>query len=283
MWAFVRLGRPHFLLGGALMYAIGVRGGGGTSVGNYVLGQALVTSAQLTAHYANEYADRHADQLVKNRTLFSGGSGVLPAGLLTPGTALRAGRVTSVLAVGLAAAVASISLLAAILGLVALGVSWAYSAPPVRLLDTGWGELVTSVVVTVLVPMIGALVASGSIGGDLMWAMAALLAAHLMMMLAFELPDLETDRAAHKPVLAVRLGASTTRRLMLGLLAIPVVVVSVAVAAASLDRSAWWAIVAGAVPAGMVIHASKRGHQDLLTASAVATLVLLGGGLLFSL
>lgn len=283
VWAFVRLSRPHFLLGGALMFAVGVRSAGGTTVGTYLLGQALVTSIQLTAHYANEYADRHADLLVTNRTLFSGGSGVLASGLLSPRVALVAGSVTSVVAIYLAIATALISLPAGLLAVAALAVSWAYSTPPLRLLDTGWGELATSLVVVGLVPTVGALIASGSIGSTLLWIVAALLPVHVAMMLAFELPDVDTDRAAGKRVLAVRWGSATTRRAMVVLLLMPVAVVMGGVAADALDPAAWWTLGAAAVPAAVVQVTARGERPQLLTASGVAALAVLAGGLGLSL
>ena len=74
LMAFLRLSRPHFLMGGVLMYAVGVAQGKAIGIATYLLGQAMVSAAQVTAHYVNEYADVEADRLVKNRTMFSGGS-----------------------------------------------------------------------------------------------------------------------------------------------------------------------------------------------------------------
>ena len=56
LWSFVRLSRPHFLLGGFLMFWLGARSVSTFDTSGYVLGQAMVTSAQITAHYLNEYA-----------------------------------------------------------------------------------------------------------------------------------------------------------------------------------------------------------------------------------
>ena len=55
---FVRLSRPFFLLGSALVYALGVGIARylGISIdwGLYLLGQAWVTTLQLATHYFNE-------------------------------------------------------------------------------------------------------------------------------------------------------------------------------------------------------------------------------------
>lgn len=92
---FIRLSRPHFLLGGALMFGLGAAIAGRLDVRGYVLGQTMVTAGQVTAHYVNEYADVEADRGVEHRTWFSGGSGVLVEGRLVPAVALRAAIVTS--------------------------------------------------------------------------------------------------------------------------------------------------------------------------------------------
>lgn len=206
----VRLSRPHFLLGGALMYAMGVASGTSIAVGTYLLGQAMVTTAQLTAHYVNEYSDVEADRLVVNRTFFSGGSGVLAEESASPRVALRLALISSTITVISVVLVAFISLPAALLGFVALGVSWAYSMPPVRLLSTGWGELATSLVVTIAVPIIGVLITGSVPGRSLLTVSAILLPIHMAMMLVFEIPDLASDRIAAKTVLAVRIGESKT-------------------------------------------------------------------------
>ncbi len=56
--AFLVLTRPFFLLGGVLLYLLGVTfalaGGIPFQLGYFVLGQLLVTSVQLMVHYANE-------------------------------------------------------------------------------------------------------------------------------------------------------------------------------------------------------------------------------------
>lgn len=213
--AFLRLTRPVFLLGGALLYALGAALSKGP-IGwmDYALGQALVTSVQLTAQYANEYFDIEADRLAgKHRTWLTGGSGVLPAGQLPPATALRAAIITSGMALGLAAAVAPISGWASIVGILALLGSWLYSAPPVRLVSTGWGVATASVIVAVLTPLTGALI-QGSVPIDRFIAVVPpLFLLHNAMLIAFERPDLTGDTAAGKRTLSVRLGPRRSARL----------------------------------------------------------------------
>jgi 1,4-dihydroxy-2-naphthoate polyprenyltransferase len=213
--SFVRLSRPLFLLGGVVLLAVGVFDAGSIQVERWATAQAMVTLVQLTAHYVNEFADVEADGLVENRTIFSGGSGVLSSGLLEPKVAWRAALATSGLAMVPIVILAFDAPGAALLGVSALVVSWTYSMPPLRLLATGSGELVTSITVAGMVPLVGVVAMGASPSPSLWWAMVALVAAHMAMMLIFELPDLDTDRSAGKTVLAVRVGRVATERTVL--------------------------------------------------------------------
>jgi 1,4-dihydroxy-2-naphthoate polyprenyltransferase len=266
--AFLRLSRPLFLLGGVVLLAVGVLDAGSMQVGRWVTAQAMVTLVQLTAHYVNEFADVEADTLVENRTIFSGGSGVLSSGILDPKVALRAALTTSGLAAVPVVILALDAPLAALLGVVALLVSWTYSMPPLRLLATGFGEVLTSITVAGMVPLVGAL-AMGAIPSVSLWrAIAALVMAHMAMMLTFELPDLDTDRSAGKTVLAVRVGRVATERVVLVL---HIVGCLVALAAGS-------SVASLAAAAGMVAvsrWAVTRRLWSVATGGGVAVLVLM--------
>lgn len=262
------------------MYAIGVASGRPIGMGLYLLGQAMVTAAQITAHYVNEYADFDTDRSVVHRTFFSGGSGVLVERELSPTVALNAARATSAIALLLAALVALTSPIAALLGVLALGVSWAYSIPPIRLLNTGWGELVTSLVVTVAVPMVGVTMTGTSPPPRLWWSMAILLPIHMAMMLVFELPDLETDDAAGKRVLAVRMGDRTTMRMAVALYVIAALTTAVSVFVLdSWPGSLVFHVIALAAVAAM-FSSIGLDRYNRATASAVGVLVVIASGLL---
>lgn len=280
LWAFIKLSRPHFLIGGVLMFALGAAATGQVDPLGYALGQLMVVAAQVTAHFVNEYADVEPDRAVTRRTLFSGGSGVLVGGQLRPVIALRAARVASALAIGAAIALMFVNVTAAFLGLAALAISWSYSLPPLRLLGSGFGELAASGVVAGLVPLIGAFSQGGAITGRLTWAIGVVFLLHLAMMLAFELPDLETDAVAGKRVLAVRMGPTRTRAL-----------IALLVLAAALLLTGWGssyvgsgsarlALLAGLPAAALMLVAMLRDRPALLTGAAVATLVLTAAGLL---
>ena len=212
MWktvvAFVKLGRPLFLIGGFVNYALGVAvaslSGHAIDLHRYALGQAAVTAFQLMTHYANDYFDLEADRANTTPTRWSGGSRVLPGGELPRVAALVAALVLAAIGIAVIAALHEETPV-----LVAMGaLAWAYNAPPLRLCASGLGELDTAIVVTGLVPWLGfALQAPDLQGAGVLLAVIAPLALlQFAMLLAIEFPDAAGDAATGKRTLVVRLG-----------------------------------------------------------------------------
>lgn len=280
--AFVRLARPHFLLGGVLLFALGAVSTGVLDAGGYAIGQAMVTATQLTAHLVNELADTRADALVRNRTWFSGGSGAIADGSVSPRAALVAALLASATALGFIGLMSPRSAPAAAIGVVALLVAWLYSVEPIRLLATGVGEVATTLVVAMGVPVVGALANGGVVSDPLRWAIVTLLPIHLAMMFCFELPDLDTDREAGKRVAAVRLGRSRTEALVGGLFGVGGTVLAVGIVTGRLPDLAVTSF-AAATPAAVAVWAMRRGRWGTLTLAAVSALVVATLGLLLSL
>ncbi|HSS40713.1 MAG TPA: prenyltransferase, partial [Polyangia bacterium] len=216
--AFVRLGRPQFLVGGFVLYGLGaalaVTGGAPFDGGRYTWGQVVVTLTQLMTHYANDYFDLDADRANLTPTRWSGGSRVLPGGVLAPVVALRA-ALTLLAAAAVAAAFLALRAGAAPGALAAamIGVAWQYSAPPGRLCARGWGEAATALVVTLMVPAFGFLLQARALGAPVVLAAVLPCALQFAMLLAIEFPDAAGDAAAGKRTLVVRMGALPAARL----------------------------------------------------------------------
>lgn len=269
--AFVSLTRPLFLAGGALLYALGAAlATGPVDWGRYWLGQAMVTAVQLAAQYANEYFDLEADRLVgERRTWLSGGSGVLAAGRLPSRVAVAAAAATSVLALGLMGWMATVNGWAALVGILALGGSWAYSAPPLRLVSTLFGVSAASVIVAVLTPLTGGLLQGGLPPDAFSTVVLVLVLVHHAMLLAFEKPDCESDARAGKRTLTVRLGTRTAGRLHASLLTGAGVLLAGATLAGVLDGTgAGWGL-AVAPAAAFQVNAYRRASDTTLTTAAV--------------
>jgi len=203
--AFIRLGRPLFLGGGFVLYALGsaIAAAHGASIDArlHVLGQLAGTCLQLMTHYANEYFDLEADRANTTPTMWSGGSRVLVGGELPP-------RVALIAAIVLAAGGAAVTLVLGSWTLVAIGVlAWCYSAPPLRLCARGLGELDTAIVVTVLVPWLSFSLQGGAHAPSLLLAVLPLALLQFAMLIAIEFPDAAGDAATGKRTLVVILGA----------------------------------------------------------------------------
>jgi 1,4-dihydroxy-2-naphthoate octaprenyltransferase len=220
MWLFVVLSRPHFLLGGFALFALGAAIarylGHRVDVGLYLFGQALVTGGQLMTHYLNEYYDAPLDTQNERRTWFSGGSGALGPGLLSRRTALYAAIVCLALMAVLVSGwfvIGTVPLLAWLLFVLLLIGAYSYSAPPFRLQSTGYGELTASLIVGGIVPCFAFALQTGELHRILFMSTAPLVALCFAMLVAFELPDYPTDAKYGKNNLLVRIGWQNAMRL----------------------------------------------------------------------
>jgi 1,4-dihydroxy-2-naphthoate polyprenyltransferase len=210
-------------LGGFLLYALGatavIQVGITINWAAYLLGQVVVTSIQLMAQYLNEYYDRKVDSLAaENRTWFSGGSGVLSADGISPATVLVAARICGVVALltGILASILSAWMIPIIL--LSLSGSWFYSSPPFTLMSSGWGELTTSVIVALLVPLAGYCLQGGFPPVELWLVCVPLVLVHISMLISFEFPDSAADLSIGKNTLTVRLGRQGAARVVTALI-----------------------------------------------------------------
>lgn len=210
---FIRLSRPFFLLGGILLYALGV--GIARYLGTqidwslYILGQIYVTTMQLSAHFLNEYFDFPADNDNPNRTIFSGGSGAIGKGKLSQETVMWAALTTLTILASLTVVLVNVApispFLIAIVVLAFLG-SFFYSVPPIRLANSGYGELTTSILLANIVPIFAYVLQVQEFHRLLAMTTFPLTALHLAMMIVFEFPDYLNDIKHEKLTLLVRLG-----------------------------------------------------------------------------
>ncbi|HEV8020376.1 MAG TPA: prenyltransferase [Candidatus Lustribacter sp.] len=175
----------------------------------YLLGQLVVTAFHLMVHFANDYFDQATDAL-GTPARWSGGSGVLARGELAPRVALVAAQVCA--AIGVAATLVEVVVgnwWLVVVG-VAIGVlAWVYSAPPVRLLARGLGELDAIAVVALLVPLAGYVTFARGAGAHVLVAVLPGICAMFAMMLAVEIPDVGADTATGKRNLVVRWGVAS--------------------------------------------------------------------------
>lgn len=201
------------------MYGLGVAMAryNGTTI-NWTLvvwGQIVVTSTQLMVHYCNDYFDFEADQNNLTPTAWSGGSRVLQSGTISPKVAFITAVILALIAIvviALLAITAHSAPLAIIIGLLAIALSWAYSAPPLRLHSRGVGELSSALTVAALTPLFGFVLQTGKITALPILALLPLGCLQFTMLLSVHNPDVEGDTTVGKRTLIVRLGRDSAAR-----------------------------------------------------------------------
>jgi 1,4-dihydroxy-2-naphthoate octaprenyltransferase len=213
MWtssrALWRMARPLILVSVVLVYAAGIlmaRAEDATiSFASILWGGVALLLVTLAAHYVNEYADVETDALTQ-RTLYSGGSGVLPQGNVPRGLALAAGWVSLGLGLGIGlAGYLSGGVNALAVGILILGAlgGWFYSMPPLRLAWHGWGELDNGLLGG-LIYLYGYVAVTGELPLRILVAVLPFTLLNINNLLATTWADRQADAQVGKRTLATR-------------------------------------------------------------------------------
>lgn len=167
--------------------------------------------------FANDFADRKADELNTTFNLFSGGSRVLPDGLLTPRIFLTIACGAATLLVALTLPFARSHPLLPILATSAVLLMLAYSYPPLALSYRGGGEWLQALGVGLVLPLVGFHAQEPSLRAIPWLAFAPTIVMGLSGNILTSLPDEPADRAASKRTWTVRRGVvRASRETMLG-------------------------------------------------------------------
>jgi len=173
---------------------------------------------QLYIVYANDLADVAIDRLNSTFTPFSGGSRVLVEGKLTVPDLRKAAAVTIALNGLIGVFLFTLGRpIAPALILISLTLLWLYSFPPVRLSYRGGGEFLQMAGVGLILPLFGYYVQAGSLKAFPLQYVAALLPLQLACAFSTTLPDEPSDRAGGKKTIAVTLGDSKAKPLVIAL------------------------------------------------------------------
>jgi 1,4-dihydroxy-2-naphthoate polyprenyltransferase len=204
--------RFHIVAGGALAFLLGALlanvAGGSFDFMRVGLVYLVVFLGDLSTHYSNDYFDVEVDQLGERRKFFSG-SRILVS---YPNLRFLAKSVSVSLLV-LSDVVAALLVvffgLPAELLVIAVGANflgWFYSAPPMRLISRGLGEIVVAVVAGLVIPAVGYLAVCGSFDWLFAFFAVPFVLYGLMLSLSLGVPDRELDLKSGKRNFAVRRG-----------------------------------------------------------------------------
>lgn len=184
--------------------------GGSISWTALVLAQLFGVFDQLYIVFANDWADVETDRHNSTYNIFSGGSRVLVEGMLSRRELGRAAVLMTALALATGAGLWLLQGSAVPLTLMALGILllWAYSFPPFRLNYRGAGELLQTLGVGGVLPLVGFTAQGGALTA-FPWAVLAMtLPVSLACAVTTSLPDEPSDRSADKRTASVLLGVS---------------------------------------------------------------------------
>ena len=221
---WIRLARLRFLAYSPIEYGLGISianfasGTASLSLLKHVRGALLVLAIHTMTHFFNEYHDYDTDcrNLVTNA--WTGGSGVLPR---HPDMLDACHNIAWVL-FGVCTMLASTlnNFGASAVGLLAVLVSWQYSAPPFRLNGgVGVGEATVALVLTCLTPLFGFFMAMGGVPPSaaslmtLTGTLAPLCTLAFSRQLMMNIPDIDADLAVNKRNICGRIGALAARRI----------------------------------------------------------------------
>jgi 1,4-dihydroxy-2-naphthoate octaprenyltransferase len=211
----LRIIRLHIVLGGALAFSIGVllafSQGGSFRLEKILFGYATIFFGDLSSHFSNDYFDVEVDSLAENKKQF-GSSRIL---VNNPNLRLLSRNVSIALIVlSIVFAASNVFFLGAptillIVMLIANFLAWFYSAPPLRLVSRGFGEIVVAWVTGFVIPGVGYLSVKNQFDSVFLFLSIPFMLLGFILSLSLHVSDRYNDERTGKKNLVVRSNAKT--------------------------------------------------------------------------
>jgi 1,4-dihydroxy-2-naphthoate polyprenyltransferase len=197
LFLIIKMGRFLFLFGGFLIFCLGFLVSSNNNIDYFRFGLILfpVLIAQLSVSFSNDYFDYKFDSKNK-RTLISGGSGVLQNNPNLRDLAKTISLFLIFLSIALSFAFVFLFNLPIVFLLMVISAcifGWFYSSPPFRFSSNNFGEFTTFLVVGLLLPFAGSLVASNFISFNVILLIPAMFLYSLFFSLSVQIPDYASD------------------------------------------------------------------------------------------
>jgi 1,4-dihydroxy-2-naphthoate octaprenyltransferase len=210
------LGRIKFLCYSPILYGLGATiatfHGEDFNIYYFFLGQITVWTTHMMTHFYNEYYDLDSDKINKNPSPWTGGSRILPKGILSPQISMRSALLTTIISFGLSLLMPSFN--SQLICWVALILSWGYSAPPLAFCRRGMGELITAIVLNFLTPLLGFILQNGNLypgrTNIFLLILLPLAIIEYVRMMVMNMPDRDCDAAVGKDTLIVKIGMNSS-------------------------------------------------------------------------
>jgi len=184
--------------------------GANFDVFKFIFVYVILFTGTLSAMYNNNYIDMNIDKN-STQTFFSGGSRIL----VEHPELMKVVKQLSIFFLGLSILLGFVSLiifsypitffLFVLFGNLA---GWYYTAPPIKLIYRGFGEIGTMIAAGFFVPGLGYFAITGTIDTPFVLLLVPLLFYGFGMSFYLEIPDREADRQGNKNTLVVRKGLS---------------------------------------------------------------------------
>jgi 1,4-dihydroxy-2-naphthoate octaprenyltransferase len=200
------------LIGGILAFSLGallgIVNGGTFNPSLVVLAYFVVLLGDLSSHYSNDYFDVEVDKNIEQKKIFAG-SAVL---VKYPNLRFIARSISICLLFcsnflalllflffGISIEIFLVILCASLVG-------WFYSAPPLRLISKGFGEVAVAFVTGFAIPAIGYLSVKNQFDPLFLYLAVSFVMYGFMLSLSLEAPDAAIDCKGGKKTLIVRKG-----------------------------------------------------------------------------
>jgi len=194
-----------YLLGALFAVIVGAR----FDLVKFLFVYLILFTGTLSAMYTNNYNDVNVDKHA-TQTVFSGGSRIL----VEHPELLKIAKQLSLSFLGISIALGAVGMFlfsypVTFFVFIVFGnvLGWYYTAPPVKLMYHGLGEICTMLAVGFILPGLGYFALAGQINASYVVLLVPLLFQGFSMSFYLELPDREADRLGHKNTLVVRYGA----------------------------------------------------------------------------